>query len=456
MIKNISHKNSISPNRLKNGKKIRNITDISSNKFNIDKNIIIADYKKEKLKKLKDNSLIKRKISEINEKSEKIVMELNKNKKEIKKDYSSFNIINESKNTIYTTSLTLNSTNDNNMNFDKIFFDNNNKLFSTIKIFNNKINEIIHWLISKDSNINKENIFNKQKNVFYYQLTLLKKKVNILQENLIFFFEKLNEDLDYSQKDESRNILGPNLNKFYNDIRFINDYLIPKIKNRKDATTRNIIDNLDNCSGAKSVSQKNFLNKNDKLPFLRNKKFEYSLSTQNINLFYGNNIIDETDEEINENKVNNVADKNRINKDIKNKNIKKKILLKEKENENKEKNQPQEKKEQTKNRNSKMNFEKKNKTAFSNFKLNKINNEIKNDNFNKDDKYIKLNSERKEYISDDNENIEEENNANDFEKEEEKKVLRVRIGKISIADFFRNIYRKKRRKSLGNKADFII
>ena len=368
MIKNIPHKNSISPNRLKNGKKIRNITDISSNKFNIDKNIIIADYKKEKFKKLKDNRLIKRKISEINEKSEKIVMELNKNKKEIKKDYSSFNIINESKNTIYTTSLTLNSTNDNNMNYDKIFFDNNNKLFSTIKKFNNKINEIIHWLISKDSNINKANNFNKQKNVFYYQLTLLKKKVNILQENLIFFFEKLNEDLDYSQKDESRNILGPNLNKFYNDIRFINDYLIPKIKNGKDIITRNIIDNLDNCSGAKSVSQKNFLNKNDKLPFLRNKKFEYSLSTQNINLFYGNNIIDETDEEINENNINNILDKNKINKDIKHKNIKKKFLLKEKENENKEKN------EKSKSRNSKINFEKKNKTSFYNFKLNKINN----------------------------------------------------------------------------------
>ena len=52
MIKNISHKNSISPNRIKNGKKIRNITDISPNKNNINKNIIIADYKKEKLKKL--------------------------------------------------------------------------------------------------------------------------------------------------------------------------------------------------------------------------------------------------------------------------------------------------------------------------------------------------------------------------------------------------------------------
>ena len=454
MIKNIPHKNSISPNKLKNGKKIRNITDISSNKFNIDKNIIIADYKKEKLKKLKDNSLIKRKISEINEKSEKIVMELNKNKKEIKKDYSSFNNINESKNTIYTTSIILNSTNDNNMNFDKIFFDNNNKLFSTIKKFNNKINEIIHWLISKDSNINKTNNISKQKNVFYYQLTLLKKKVKILQENLIFFFEKLNEDLDYSQKDESRNILGPNLNKFYNDIRFINDYLIPKIKNGKDIITRNIINNLDNCSGAKSVSQKNFLNKNDKLPFLHNKKFEYSLSTQNINLFYGNNIIDETDEEINENNINKILDKKKINKDIKHKNIKKKFLFKEKENENKEKNQSLEKKEKNKNRNSKINFEKKNNTSFSNFKLNKINNEIKNDN--KDDEYIKIYSERKEYISDDNENIEEGNNANEFEKEEEKKVLKVRIGKISIADFFRNIYRKKRRKSLGNKTDFII
>ena len=386
-------------------------------------------------------------------------MELNKNKKEIKKDYSSFNIINESKNTIYTTSVTFNSTNDNNMNFDKIFFDNNNKIFSTIKIFNNKINEIIHWLISKDSNINKTNNINKQKNVFYYQLTLLKKKVNLFQENLIFFFEKLNEDLDYSQKDESRNILGPNLNEFYNDIRFINDYLIPKIKNRKDATTRNIIDNLDNCSGAKSVSQKNFLNKNDKLPFLRNKKFEYSLSTQNINLFYGNNIIDETDEEINDNNINNIEDKNRINKDIKNKNIKKIILLKEREKENeKEKNKildKELKKDKSKNRNGKINFEKKNNTTFMNFKLNKIN-EIRKDNCNKDNEDIKLYSERKEYIDEDNEKIKEENNENDFEKEEEKKFLKVKNGKVSIAKFFRNIYRKKRHISFGNKANFII
>ena len=447
---------SISPNKLKNGTKIRNITDISSNKYNIDKNIIIAGYKKEKLKKLKENIQINRKISEINEKSEKAVKELNINKKEIKKDYSSFNIINESKNTIYTTSMTLNSTNDNNMNFDKIFFDNNNKLFSTIKIFNNKINEIIHWLISKDSNINKTNNINKQKNVFYYQLTLLKKKVNLLQENLIFFFEKLNEDLDYSQKDQSKNILGPNLNKFYNDIRFINDFLIPKMKNGKDIITRNIINNLDNCSGAKSVSQKNFLNKNDKLPFLHNKKFEYSLSTQNINLFYGNNIIDETDEEINENNVNNIREKNKFNKDINNKNIKKIIFLKEKENENKDKNQFLDninKKEKIKNKKKKIIFDK-NKTSFSNFKLNKMN-EIKNDNFNKDDEAIRLYSERREYINDDNENIEEENNANN-EKEQEKKILKIRIGKVSIADFFRNIYRKKRHKSFGNKADFII
>ena len=249
------------------------------------------------------------------------------------------------------------------MNFDKIFFDNNNKIFSTIKIFNNKINEIIHWLISKDSNINKVNNINKQKNVFYYQLTLLKKKVNLFQENLIFYFEKLNKDLEYSQKDESRNILGPNLNKFYNDIRYINDFLISKITNGKDYITRNININLDNASGAKSVSQKNFLNKNDKLPFLRNKKFEYSLSTQNINLFYGNNIIDETDEEIDDNNINNLEDKNKINKDIKNKNIKKIILIKEREKENeKEKNKildKEVKKDKSKNRNGKINFEKK-------------------------------------------------------------------------------------------------
>ena len=185
-----------------------------------------------------------------------------------------------------------------------------------------------------------------------------------------------------------------------------------KIKNKKDNITRNLNINLDNFSGTKTSSQKNFLTKNDKLPILHNKKFEYSLSTQNINLVRGNKIIDEIEEEINEN---NIKNKNKINKNYKNKNIKNIILLKEKENENIDK----EKKDKNKNRNRKIKFENNNKTSVFSFKLKKIN-EMKNENFNKDNEDIQLYSERKEYSNDNNENIEGEKNVNDFEKEEEK------------------------------------
>ena len=76
----------------------------------------------------------KSKILEKKEKSRK--MELTDKYNVYKKDYSSFNIIRDARNTIKTESIISNSITDKSVNYDKLLLENNNKLFSSLKIFN--------------------------------------------------------------------------------------------------------------------------------------------------------------------------------------------------------------------------------------------------------------------------------------------------------------------------------
>ena len=69
------------------------------------------------------------------------------------------------------------------------------------------------------------------------------------------------------------------------------------------------------------------------MSLLNNKKYEYSLSTNN--LCYNDDIIGKTEEELKINYLNNLAGENIINKEIKQQNIKKLLLLNEKSIENK-------------------------------------------------------------------------------------------------------------------------
>ena len=377
-------------------------------------------------------------------------MALTNNRNEYKKVYSSFNIISDPRNTIKTESINSNSITDKNVKYDKLLLENNNKLFSVLKTLNEKIYEIIRWLNSKNSNKIEYNNNNDTKQLFYYQLFLFQKKISIFQEALLLYFEKLIEDLDNSQKDKSINLFGPNLNKFYNDIIYINDFLIQKINNKK-INKRNNIECEEQFLISKSVTHKNYTSRSNKLPLLNSKRNENSINTNNI--YYSDNIIDETEEDINLDYQNALASKEIINKEENQKNIKKLIFLKEKEI---KKNINKEIINQDSNNSISNIFDKNKNSIFLNFHLkNKNYMSDKNIYNNKKAKSEKnYSTEKKEYKNE--ENISNISNEDEIDKEEEKNIYNIKIGKMTFADFFRNIYRKKKRKTFRNKADFII
>ena len=158
---------------------------------------------------------MKRKISEKKENSKKI--KLSNCKNEYKKVYYSFNILSDSRNTINNISLTSNNMSDRKINYDKLLFENNNKLFIVIKTFNNKIKEIIKWFKSNYINKLQSININNHKKIFCSQLYLFQKKISIFQEKLLSYFQKLIVDLNCTQKDKNINVLIPNLSNFYKD-----------------------------------------------------------------------------------------------------------------------------------------------------------------------------------------------------------------------------------------------
>ena len=226
----------ISPNIIIKGKKTEKLKDIETYKYNIDKNILNLISKDEKLNKFKDIQM-KRKISEKKENSKKI--KLSNCKNEYKKVYYSFNILSDSRNTINNISLTSNNMSDRKINYDKLLFENNNKLFIVIKTFNNKIKEIIKWFKSNYINKLQSININNHKKIFCSQLYLFQKKISIFQEKLLSYFQKLIVDLNCTQKDKNINVLIPNLSNFYKDILYINEFLIKIINDEKNNTINN-------------------------------------------------------------------------------------------------------------------------------------------------------------------------------------------------------------------------
>lgn len=319
----------ISPNIIIKGKKTEKLKDIETYKYNIDKNILNLISKDEKLNKFKDIQM-KRKISEKKENSKKI--KLSNCKNEYKKVYYSFNIISDSRNTINNISLTSNNMSDRKINYDKLLFENNNKLFIVIKTFNNKIKEIIKWFKSNYINKLQSININNHKKIFCSQLYLFQKKISIFQEKLLSYFQKLIVDLNCTQKDKNINVLIPNLSNFYKDILYINEFLIKIINDEKNNTINNN-EFIEQILKTKKVTHKIFKSRGNNLSLLNNKKYEYSLSTNN--LCYNDDIIGKTEEELKINYLNNLAGENIINKEIKQQNIKKLLLLNEKSIENK-------------------------------------------------------------------------------------------------------------------------
>ena len=173
----------ISPNIIIKRKQTEKLKDIETYKYNIDKNILNLISKDEKLNKFKDIQM-KRKISEKKENSKKI--KLSNCKNEYKKVYYSFNILSDSRNTINNISLTSNNMSDRKINYDKLLFENNNKLFIVIKTFNNKIKEIIKWF--------KSNYINKLQSINNILLSIIfiSKENKYISRKIIVIFPKIN------------------------------------------------------------------------------------------------------------------------------------------------------------------------------------------------------------------------------------------------------------------------
>ena len=384
MNNNFTNKNKIYPIKLsKDVRTMGNFKDLKENistKFSINKTLKNFQNKNENLNNYKESPLLKNKIS---------IKEGNSPDKNFKKTFSSFNIIKVSSNLVQTQSLESNSTNNinkENNNFEKLLNDNTQTLCSLIKVFNNKINEILQWLITKSSSIKQ-----KRDNLFYYQLSLFQRKVGDFQNKLLTYFKILIEDLNYGQKDENLDVLGPNLDNFYHNIMIVNDFLLKKIKkiNYNNNNNKNFYEKS-------SLTTKNIsydIKLNNKLPLLKDKNIGYNLSRNNFNAHNNNTIIDEI-EEINNN------DKNKIK-------VKKLFFLKEKENLLIDKF-----KNNNKTMDNKTNEEKEN---LSEKKENNNINDIINDKNNNNKNYININK---------------------------------RNQKLTFADFFKNVNRKKKIKHL--------
>ena len=425
----------ISPNIIIKGKKTEKLKDIETYKYNIDKNILNLISKDEKLNKFKDIQM-KRKISEKKENSKKI--KLSNCKNEYKKVYYSFNIISDSRNTINNISLTSNNMSDRKINYDKLLFENNNKLFIVIKTFNNKIKEIIKWFKSNYINKLQSININNHKKIFCSQLYLFQKKISIFQEKLLSYFQKLIVDLNCTQKDKNINVLIPNLSNFYKDILYINEFLIKIINDEKNNTINNH-EFIEQILKTKKVTRKIFKSRGNNLSLLNNKKYEYSLSTNN--LCYNDDIIGKTEEELKINYLNNLAGENIINKEIKQQNIKKLLLLNEKSIENK-----------------KIRYlDNKYKNIYINNYINENKNiinkaefHLKKSNSLSDTNIINCQSKMNEYNKSNG-----NKNKISIGKEYEKNINDIKIEKLTYADFFKNIYRKNHN-TLSNKSDFII
>ena len=406
------NKNKIYPIRLSKNLKtiaignIKDLKDKMSQKFNINNTLKNFKNKNDNLNNYKESPMMKNIIS------------LNKSNSpyntNLKKAFSSFNLIkvspNLAENQIITSNITKNL-NKENKNFEKIIIDNTETLCYLIKVFKDKISEIIQWLITKSSSIK----YNKD-NLFYYQLTLFQKQVAEFQNKIILYFKKLIEDLHYSQNDENLDVLGPNLNNFYYNIRYINDFLLQRLKKRNFNFNNNNSNNNNDCQIYSSLTTKNISYdiklKNNKLPFLKDKKDNkdknngYSMSRNNFHILNNNNIVDEIVEEINN------SNEKDINRTVfKNKNkVKKLFLLKETENIFKDK--------------------------------------IKKDDNSMDDEKEK--KEDKDNLSGKKENRNNDNNNNIID-------IYQRDHKFTISDIIKNVTRrKKNNKTLRNIADFII
>ena len=425
----------ISPNIIIKRKQTEKLKDIETYKYNIDKNILNLISKDEKLNKFKDIQM-KRKISEKKENSKKI--KLSNCKNEYKKVYYSFNILSDSRNTINNISLTSNNMSDRKINYDKLLFENNNKLFIVIKTFNNKIKEIIKWFKSNYINKLQSININNHKKIFCSQLYLFQKKISIFQEKLLSYFQKLIVDLNCTQKDKNINVLIPNLSNFYKDILYINEFLIKIINDEKNNTINNN-EFIEQILKTKKVTHKIFKSRGNNLSLLNNKKYEYSLSTNN--LCYNDNIIGKTEEELKINYLNNLAGENIINKEIKQQNIKKLLLLNEKSIENK-----------------KIKYlDNKYKNIYINNYINENKNiinkaefHLKKSNSLSDTNIINCQSKMNEYNKSNG-----NKNKISIGKEYEKNINDIKIEKLTYADFFKNIYRKNHN-TLSNKSDFII